>query len=225
MSSPVTEYSVPSTPPAPDNDVPIGTPGEDDVPLQPPTPLPNLTPPTASPRDSLTPSANAPLVPETEKSLEENSADVDEPSERPRPPLLRRPIVWFGVAAAVAAVVLAVVLPVYFTVIKPKNNTSSGGGGNSNGGSEPKPPPNGVTTGGDGSTVTMDNGTEFTYRNPFGGFCTWSPFSRLTEGDGLTVGIVGVWDPRTPFNDNAQPNSWTPPLNTTWKWGVDKLYG
>ncbi|KAF9053337.1 glycoside hydrolase family 5 protein [Panaeolus papilionaceus] len=59
--------------------------------------------------------------------------------------------------------------------------------------------------GGDGSTVTMENGTTFTYHNSFGGF--W------------------VQDPNNPYNDNAQPNSWTPPLNTTWRWGIDRVYG
>ena len=171
MSSPAPEDSIPSTPPAPDNAL-GGTPDEDNAPLQTPTPLTNLTPPAASPRDSLVPSANAPLVPETEKNLEENAV---EPQPDRRGSLLKRPIFWLAVAAAVVAVVLAVILPVYFTVIKTKNNTSTGGGNNGgdNGGDNggtPKPP-NGLTTGGDGSTVTTDNGTQFTYHNPFGGFC------------------------------------------------------
>ncbi|KZT18590.1 glycoside hydrolase family 5 protein [Neolentinus lepideus HHB14362 ss-1] len=37
--------------------------------------------------------------------------------------------------------------------------------------------------------------------------------------------IPGVQDPNDPFNDNAQPNSWTPPLNTTWQWGNDRVFG
>lgn len=36
---------------------------------------------------------------------------------------------------------------------------------------------------------------------------------------------AGVYDPENPFNDNARPNSWTPPLNSTWTWGVDRIYG
>jgi len=35
----------------------------------------------------------------------------------------------------------------------------------------------------------------------------------------------GYSDPNDPFNDSAQPNSWTPPLNGTWTWGKDKVYG
>ena len=213
MSSPAPEDSTPSSP------------GEDNAPLHPPTPLTNLTPPAVSPRDSFTPSA-APLVPETEKNLEENAVEAQ--PERRRS-LFRRPIFWFAMAAAIVVVVLAVILPVYFTVIKPKNNTSTGGGGNNGGkggGNSGKPKPStGLTTGGDGSTVTTNNGTTFTYHNPFGGFCVYIPFSSESQG-GLSYGrITGVWDPEHPFDDNAQPNSWTPPLNTTWNWGVDKLYG
>ena len=172
MSNPAPQDSIPPTPPVvPDEAVSIGTPG---APLQPPTPLGGLTSLTASLQDSLTPSA-APLVPETERNLDESLEEnvVGEKPERRRS-LLTRPIFWFVVVAAIVAVALAVILPVYFTVIKPKNNTSTGGGNGGNGGGNgsgtPKPP-GGLTTGGDGSTVTMDNGTEFTYHNPFGGFC------------------------------------------------------
>lgn len=37
----------------------------------------------------------------------------------------------------------------------------------------------------------------------------------------------GFWveDPENPFDNSAQPNSWTPPLNQTWTYGVDKIYG
>jgi len=179
MASPAPEDSIPSTPAAQDQAL-LATPGEDNALLQPPTPLTNVTPLQPSPRDSLTPSGIA-LVPETEKNLEGN---VVETQSVHRKPLARRPIFWLAAAAVIVAVVLAVVLPVYFTVIKPKNNTSLGGGGNNNtqgpsngtdnGGDNHEPPtkpPQGIT-GGDGSTVTMENGTEFTYRNPFGGFCT-----------------------------------------------------
>ncbi|KIJ24939.1 glycoside hydrolase family 5 protein [Sphaerobolus stellatus SS14] len=59
--------------------------------------------------------------------------------------------------------------------------------------------------GGDGSTVVTENGTQFTYTNRFGGF--W------------------VQDPSNPYTYAAQPNSWTPPLNTSWRFGIDKIYG
>lgn len=44
-----------------------------------------------------------------------------------------------------------------------------------------------------------------TYDNPYGG--TW------------------VFDPSNPLNNDAQANSWTPPLSQNWTWGVDKIYG
>ena len=225
MSHPAPEDSVPSTPPAPDN----GLIAEDNAPLQPPaTPQTVLTPLGASLRGSFAPSSNALLVPETEKGLEENA--VDQPETR-KSPFLKR-VFWFALVAIAVLVILAVVLPVYFTVIKPKNNTASGVSKNpDSSGPSPSPTsssgnpksPKGLTTGGDGSTVTMDNGTQFTYQNPFGGFCAYIPFSRT--GDILMFSIAGVWDPAHPFNDNAQPNSWTPPLNTSWKWGTNQLYG
>ncbi|KJA22085.1 glycoside hydrolase family 5 protein [Hypholoma sublateritium FD-334 SS-4] len=110
------------------------------------------------------------------------------------------------VLVAVIIILLAVFLPVYLVVVrKHKSSTgaatgSGGGGGASNPGS-----PTGAVTGGNGSIITLSNGTDFTYINPFGGF--WSQ------------------DPADPYNQNAQPNSWTPPLNTSWTWGTDRIYG
>ncbi|EAU80677.2 exo-beta-1,3-glucanase [Coprinopsis cinerea okayama7 len=60
-------------------------------------------------------------------------------------------------------------------------------------------------TGGNGSEITAEDGTKFVYLNPFGGH--W------------------VDDPDDPFNNDARPNSWTPPLNSSWKWGEDRIYG
>jgi hypothetical protein len=37
--------------------------------------------------------------------------------------------------------------------------------------------------------------------------------------------LTGVYDPQDPFNDGATPNSWTPPLNTTWDWTTNRVYG
>lgn len=37
--------------------------------------------------------------------------------------------------------------------------------------------------------------------------------------------ILGVQDPNDPFNNDARPNSWTPPLNTSWTWGTDQVFG
>ncbi|THH07809.1 hypothetical protein EW145_g3129 [Phellinidium pouzarii] len=123
----------------------------------------------------------------------------------------RRRLLWLAGIAALIVVAAAVAIPVgiVFGVKKksPGSNleSSDNGAGLNPGGTDNPPSNNIATTGGDGSMVTTEDGTTFTYSNPFGGF--W------------------VDDPTDPFSDNAQPNSWTPPLNATWKWGVDKVYG
>ncbi|KAG8984019.1 hypothetical protein FRB90_005619 [Tulasnella sp. 427] len=120
------------------------------------------------------------------------------------------PWVIAGVAG-LAIVVVAVVVPIYFTVIK-KNNDSASSQSNSgsNSGSNGSNTGTGITnkdgtTGADGSTVTMEDGTTFTYANKFGGF--W------------------VSDPDDPYNSNAQAQSWSPPLNQSWDWQNDKIRG
>jgi hypothetical protein len=70
----------------------------------------------------------------------------------------------------------------------------------------PAPPENyPLTTGGDGSNVTADDGTSFSYHNSFGG--SW------------------VDDPNDPFNNNAQAQSWIPPLNQSWDWNNNRIFG
>ncbi|KZV84050.1 glycoside hydrolase family 5 protein [Exidia glandulosa HHB12029] len=51
----------------------------------------------------------------------------------------------------------------------------------------------------------MEDGTTFTYKNSFDGF--W------------------VYDPNDPFNDTAQAQSYSPPLNQPWKYGTDRIRG
>lgn len=62
-----------------------------------------------------------------------------------------------------------------------------------------------ATSGGQGSLITFEDGSTMTYENSFGG--TW------------------VSDPSNPFNNEAQANSWTPPLNQNWTWGENSIYG
>ena len=192
MSNPAPEDGVLPTAPVPDNV------SQDDntlFQLQPPVPLtdPALLG-TESPRDSFTPSAAlsaapsaAPLIPESEKGGKSLEANVNDQPER-RKSIFKRPLFWLAVAAVIVVVVLAVILPVYFKVIKTKTNTSSnenptqsnnptptGNPGNPNS-------PTGLITGGDGSTITMENGTQFTYHNPFGGFCALTlPWIKRTS--------------------------------------------
>ncbi|KAI0628401.1 glycoside hydrolase [Trametes polyzona] len=134
-----------------------------------------------------------------------------------RRPFYKRAMFWLLSVAALAVVLVAVIVPVYFTVIKPNKHNSNLSGASSNAGSQSngnqgatptstaKPVQTAVTTGGDGSTVTMEDGTTFTYKNQFGGY--W------------------VNDPENPFDNSARPNSWTPALNETWNWGTDRIYG
>ncbi|KAG1738187.1 glycoside hydrolase family 5 protein [Suillus lakei] len=170
------------------------------------------TPETAtSPRDSYAESPDnfSPLVPDNEKrSAIAYGQETREPGLKKRS-ILGRPLFWLIAFAVVTVVILAVVLPVYFVVIKPHNYSTNGastGGAPAGGSGSGNPPPAGtVTTGGNGSLITMADGTTFTYLNPFGG--------------------IWVDNPNDPFNNDAHPNSWTPPLNTSWTWGVDKVYG
>lgn len=56
--------------------------------------------------------------------------------------------------------------------------------------------------GGDGSEITMRDGTTFTYRNSFGGHWTSAP-----------------------FNDSAKAQSWSPALNEAWDYGSMRMLG
>jgi len=121
----------------------------------------------------------------------------------------KRGLIIGGAILAAAIVLVAIVVPVYFTVIKPKSSSNgsvaSGTSSASNPTSTAQPGSTTVVTGGDGSKITTEDGTTFTYSNPFGG--TW------------------YWDPKDPFNNNAQAQSWTPPLNQTFQFGTDRIFG
>ncbi|KAJ6528100.1 glycoside hydrolase superfamily [Mycena capillaripes] len=123
----------------------------------------------------------------------------------------RKRLIGLGVLAALIVVVLVVVLPIYFVIIKkhhdaPSAPASSGTATASSGGDGTgQTSPVGILTGGDGSTVVTASGESFTYKNPFGGY--W------------------ISDPQNPFASGARANNWTPPLNESWTWGVDRVYG
>lgn len=126
----------------------------------------------------------------------------------------RKKIMIIGGIVAAILILAAIVVPLYFAVIKPKINKDSSKGSDSNhdkGGSSASASGGSVdkdkaaVTGGDGSTITMEDGTTFIYRNPFGG--RW------------------YYDPNDPFNNGAQAQSWTPALNETFHYGIDKIRG
>jgi len=169
------------------------------------------SPRTSSYQQTPTPYESAAmLAPRKEEFAEPPVAEP--PAEKPK----RRSLWLLALVAlaALAVVIIAVIVPVYFKVIKPKNNTtvaSSGGGASSTVSPGPtttspsKPTSTGGVSGGDGSTIRTANGTTFTYNNKFG----------------------GIWyaDPNDPYNNNAYPNSWTPPLNKSWDFNTDRIYG
>ena len=170
----------------------------------------------STPRDSY---ANSSVVNDSRNALVQESekpAAVVDSSEEPedtynglekRQAWYKRPVAWIAAIILLIVIVVAIAVPVSLTRKHGGGSAaSSSGGGSGGGGGTPNPAsPTGAITGGDGSVVTMENGQTFTYSNKFGGF--W------------------VADPENPFSNNAQPNSWTPPLNTSWTWGKDKVYG
>ncbi|KAF8163175.1 glycoside hydrolase superfamily [Crassisporium funariophilum] len=124
----------------------------------------------------------------------------------------KRKIMIVAIIACILLLILAVVIPVYIFVIKPSNNEAADKSSPSNShtskptstGSAGKPNATPVT-GGDKSEITMEDGTKFIYQNSFGG--TW------------------YWDENDPFNQGARAQTWSPALNETFRYGIDKMRG
>ena len=126
---------------------------------------------------------------------------------------------WWIIGGAVAAAIVAGVVVVVVLLVanhhkSDSDSSVSGGsskGGKPSGAGDAQPEASGkptsaiVKTGGDGSTVTTEDGTTFTYSNPFGGY--W------------------YWDPEDPFNNGARAQSWSPALNETFQYGIDPIRG
>ncbi|KAH6910207.1 ectomycorrhiza-upregulated exo-beta-1,3-glucanase GH5 [Coprinopsis sp. MPI-PUGE-AT-0042] len=112
------------------------------------------------------------------------------------------------VAGAILILALSIGLPLglSFSRKAPASLTSNGTGLAPGETDSANPLPHDFTvSGGDGSEIITEDGSTFVYSNKFGGF--W------------------VFDPNDPFNDSAQPNSWTPSLNQSWDFTKDKIYG
>jgi hypothetical protein len=62
-----------------------------------------------------------------------------------------------------------------------------------------------VIYGRNGTDVTTEDGTTFTYINPYGGYF--------------------VRDSGNPFNNDAMAQSYTPPLNKSWDWSTNQVFG
>lgn len=141
--------------------------------------------------------------------------NIDEKNDlyaAPRTKTKRKAIFWILAAVAVIILLIAVIVPVYLFVIKKSGDGDSGSSGNggghhtgTTGANDPTPTQTVVTTGGDGSVVTKEDGTTFIYNNTFGGY--W------------------VYDATNPLNQSARAQSYTPPLTEQWNWGVDQMYG
>ncbi|KAF8878964.1 glycoside hydrolase superfamily [Infundibulicybe gibba] len=145
--------------------------------------------------------------------------DIETRADSATPPIAHtrkrpRSVLLLAAVAAVLLIALAIILPIIFTVLKKKSSDGVPAAASSSptpSSVDSGPPPAGGSTseksiyGGDGSTVTMEDGNTFVYKNKFGGY--WAS------------------DPKNPFNNDARPNSWTPPLNATWTWGKDRVFG
>lgn len=135
----------------------------------------------------------------------------DSPYLAPNRARSRRKKWFFAILIAGVLVIIAVAVGIYFAVAKPKKEAegetaegaASNGKNDSGDGKTTKG--NVLVTGGDGSEVTMDDGTKMKYRNSFGG--RW------------------YWNPQDPLNNGAQCNSWTPALNETFKFGENVIQG
>ncbi|WVR06874.1 hypothetical protein IAU60_003910 [Kwoniella sp. DSM 27419] len=151
-------------------------------------------------------------------------------SEKPRwaagapPPRKRRSKwLWGGLCLALLALIaLGVGLGVGLTRNKNTTNgsgkssdannaasatagTGNGKSGSTTGTATSAAPSATPTSGGQGSLITLDDGSTMTYDNPFGG--EWH------------------WDEANPFNSSARPNSWTPPLDEDWDYVNDRIFG
>jgi hypothetical protein len=60
-------------------------------------------------------------------------------------------------------------------------------------------------------------------RISWGGFVSFVFSSLVAER--IDRPFEGYYDPQDPYNNNAYPNSWTPPLNKTWNFNTDRIFG
>ncbi|KAJ2931098.1 hypothetical protein H1R20_g5978, partial [Candolleomyces eurysporus] len=104
----------------------------------------------------------------------------------------RRTLLVVGIVSLIV-VTLLIVLPVYFVVVKRRSQQPAAAEAEA------------ITRGGNGSQITMEDGSQFMYLNRFGGY--W------------------VYNPDNPYDDGAQPNSWTPVLNASWDFTKNRIHG
>ncbi|KAJ6473490.1 glycoside hydrolase [Mycena vulgaris] len=117
----------------------------------------------------------------------------------------KKRLIGLAISAGVILLAAAVVLPIYFLVIKKHSDSAAASAAGSSTDGAGKTAVVGAVTGGNGSTVTTAAGESFVYKNEFGGY--W------------------LADATNPFASGARANSWTPPLNESWTWGIDRVNG
>lgn len=121
-----------------------------------------------------------------------------------------RKVLIAAIIVALALIIAAVVIPLYLFVIKPSHSNNTAKATTSSNAPSPSTSvssggTNVRVTGGNGSVITLENGTTFTYQNNFGGY--W------------------YWDTKDPLNQSARAQSWSPALNETFNYGVDQVRG
>ncbi|KAI9509662.1 exo-beta-1,3-glucanase [Russula earlei] len=163
------------------------------------------------PRSPTDDNFDGPSVPMSNLASEPRYLSEKEAVYSPYASKSRRNTIILSVIAGLILLIVAVVLPVYFLAIKHTSNRTAASQSSPTATAASPSATNSPTstssaiTGGDGSVITMEDGTTFTYSNPFGGF--W------------------YYDPNDPFNNAAQAQSWTPPLNQSFKYGSDRIRG
>ena len=166
-------------------------------PLSPDTPYRDDPSPSSTP----TPGYFPPVRHSVGRPLEEKRAYYGSTQKTSK----RRTLLVGGIIAAIIILIIVIAVPV---ALSRKHGTTASNAiaPSSSSGESPASVLNGaVVSGGDGSQVTMDDGSTFTYTNPFGGY--W------------------YQDPNSPFTNAAKAQSWTPALNETFNYGVDKIRG
>ncbi|KAG9037366.1 hypothetical protein FS837_001448 [Tulasnella sp. UAMH 9824] len=125
----------------------------------------------------------------------------------------RRLCLILGGVVVLVIIAAAVAVPVAITQAEKSSSgsssaSSSTGPDNTGSGQNDNPTssgPTGAVTGGDGTVITTDKGTTFTYVNKLGG--TWYD------------------DPKDPYNNNARAQSTSPPLSQEWDYQNDPMRG
>lgn len=136
---------------------------------------------------------------------DEKRSTYASPRTRRKKPIIIGVLILILLLAVVAAVLALTVFKKKSTDPASKTGSSSGNTAASPNGSGTPQGKVAIVTGTDGSTIAAEDGSTFTYSNPYGG--TW------------------YWDVNDPFNNGARAQIWSPALNETFHFGVDKIRG